>query len=252
MLQPVGTAHYDSLQAQLQRRFSAGLSLTVNYTLAKAVTPLENSDWMPETQALPYMTRNYALASNDRTHNLGITNIWQLPFGKGKQYLSDKGALSAILGGWQINNMVSVMSGPPFTVYGDDVSLNLPGTYQYGDQVKPAVTKLGGLGATTPYYDPSAFADVTEARFGTAGRSTLRAPGLFNWDFGLFREFSFTERLRMQFRMEAFNFTNTPHLDVPDGWIPDGSDFMTINSVSSLAREGIDERQFRFGLRFVF
>jgi len=252
MLQPVGTAHYDSLQAQLQRRFSAGLSLTVNYTLGKAVTPLENSDWMPETQALSYMTRNYALASNDRTHNLAITNVWQLPFGKGKQYLSDKGALSAILGGWQINNMVSVMSGPPFTVYGDDVSLNLPGTYQYGDQVKPAVTKLGGLGASTPYYDPSAFADVTAARFGNAGRSTLRGPGLFNWDFGLFREFSFTERLKMQFRMEAFNFTNTPHLDVPDGWIPDGSDFMTINGTASLAREGIDERQFRFGLRFVF
>ncbi len=114
------------------------------------------------------------------------------------------------------------------------------------------MTKLGGLGATTPYFDQSAFADVTEARFGNAGRSTLRGPGLFNWDFGLFREFRFTENLSMQFRMEAFNFTNTPHLDVPDGSIPDGSDFMTINGVINLGREGIDERQFRFGLRFVF
>jgi hypothetical protein len=251
-LQPVGTGHYDSLQAQLQRRFAAGLALSVNYTYAKTMTPLENSDYTPETQALSYMTRNFARSFLDRTHNLGITNVWQLPFGKGKRYLSDKGAASAILGGWQVNNMISAMSGVPFTVYSDDTSLNLPGTYQYGDQLKSQVTKLGGLGATTPYFDPSAFADVTEARFGNAGRSTLRGPGLFNWDFGLFREFRFTENLSMQFRMEAFNFTNTPHLDVPDGWIPDGSDFMTINGVINLGREGIDERQFRFGLRFVF
>ncbi|HYK92280.1 MAG TPA: TonB-dependent receptor [Acidobacteriota bacterium] len=259
MLQPVGTARYDSLQAQLQRRFTAGLALSVNYTFAKSMTPLENSDNTPETQALSYMNRNYARAGSpsvsgggDRTHVLGITNIWQLPFGKGKRYLTDKGALSYILGGWQVNNLVSIMSGPPFTVYADDTSLNLPGTSQYADQVKPEVTKLGGLGATTPYYDPSAFADVTAARFGNSGRSTLRGPGLFNWDFGLFREFAFTERVKMQFRMESFNFTNTPHLDVPDGSITDGTDFMTVNSTFSLGREGIDERQFRFGLRLVF
>jgi hypothetical protein len=81
MLQPVGTGHYDSLQTQLQRRFSAGFALTVNYTYGKAVTPLENSDAKVEAQALSYMTRNYAPAWNDRTHNLAITNIWQLPFG---------------------------------------------------------------------------------------------------------------------------------------------------------------------------
>ena len=56
----------------------------------------------------------------------------------------------------------------------------------------------------------------------------------------------------MQFRMESFNFTNTPHLDVPDGFVGDGADFMTITATINLGREGIDERQFRFGLRFVF
>jgi len=52
--------------------------------------------------------------------------------------------------------------------------------------------------------------------------------------------------------MESFNFTNTPHLDVPDGNIGDGEDFMTITGTRDLAREGIDERQFRFGLRILF
>jgi hypothetical protein len=159
--------------------------------------------------------------------------------------------LSSILGGWQINNMISVMSGVPFTVSADGTSLNLPGSNQTADQVKP-VQRLGGVGLGTPYYDPSGFADVTAARFGNTGYNMLRGPGLFNWDFGLTREFSLTKEVKLQFRFEAFNFTNTPHLDVPDGNVGDGEDFMTITGVTNLAREGIDERQFRFGLRVVF
>ncbi len=252
LIQPVGTGQYDSLQAQLQRRFSAGLALTVNYTWGKAITPNENSSGAPEIQALPYLSRNRAVAYNDRTHNMGITNVWQLPFGKGRRWLGDKGVLSHIVGGWQANNTISVLSGPAFGVYADDTSLNLPGSAQYADQIKPEVRKLGGVGRGTPYYDPTAFGDVTEARFGNTRRNMLRGPGLANWDFGLFREVAFTERVKMQFRMESFNFTNTPHLGVPDGDVSGNEDFMTITGTSSLAREGIDERQFRFGLRIVF
>ena len=81
----------------------------------------------------------------------------------------------------------------------------------------------------------------------------MNAPGIVNWDFGLFREFSLSERFKLQFRMESFNFTNTPHFAAPDGSVSDGSDFMTITSVNdSNSREGIDERQFRFGIRVSF
>ena len=58
--------------------------------------------------------------------------------------------------------------------------------------------------------------------------------------------------LKLQFKLEAFNFTNTPHLALPDNFVGDGSDFMTITGTQSLAREGIDERQFRIGFRLVF
>ena len=149
-------------------------------------------------------------------------------------------------------NMISIKSGTPFSVLADDTSLNLPGSTQTADQVKTNVAKLGGVGRGTPYYDPTAFADVTEARFGNTGYNILRAPGVFNWDFGLTREFSFSDRLRLQFRAEAFNFTNTPHLAAPDNFVGDGADFMTITSVQDLGREGIDERQFRLGLRLIF
>jgi hypothetical protein len=251
-VQPVGTGRYDSMQVQLARRFVAGLALNINYTWAKAISPNENSSWTPNVQAIAYLDRNRSLTSTDRTHNVGITNVWQLPFGEGRRWLNDKSVASHILGGWQINNMVSIMSGPPFTVGADGTSLNLPGSNQTADQVKPTVEKLGGVGRSTPYYDPTAFAEVTEARFGNTGYNMLRGPGLFNWDFGVQREFTLNGSLRLQLRLESFNFTNTPHLARPDGFVGDGEDFMTITSVQDLGREGIDERQFRLGVRFVF
>ena len=84
-----------------------------------------------------------------------------------------------------------------------------------------------------------------------------------NWDFGLFREFISRERLRVQFRVESFNFSNTPHFSNPaanvsnlslngDGSIRALGGYSEVTSTSSLGREGVDERQFRFGLRLSF
>ncbi|MCI0392195.1 MAG: TonB-dependent receptor [Acidobacteria bacterium] len=250
-LRPVGTGQYNSLQASLQRRFSQGLGLTVNYTWGKAINVISNSDSTPAIQALRHFHLNRSVTGFDRTHNLAVIKIWELPFGKGRRWLSNRGVASAILGGWQVNTLLSLISGTPFTVNADDTSLNLPGSSQQADQVKPQVRKLGGIGVGTPFYDPSAFAEVPEARFGTSGLNVLRGPGIVNWDFGLFREFSFSERFKLQFRAEAFNFTNTPHFGNPSSFCCD-PDFMVISSTSNPAREGIDERQFRFGLRISF
>jgi hypothetical protein len=84
-----------------------------------------------------------------------------------------------------------------------------------------------------------------------------------NWDFGLFREFAVKERLKIQFRMETFNFSNTPHFANPganvsnlslnpDGSVRDLGGFGVITATQNLSRESFDERQFRFGLRFSF
>jgi len=253
-LQPVGTGHYDSLQAQLQRRFSQGLGLTVNYTWGKAINSVDASDWYlswERIQPAKYWHLNRALTSFDRTHNLEIMNIWELPFGSGKRWLSNRGrAVSAVVSGWQVNHLMSFMSGRPFTVWASG-NLDMPGSNQTADQVKPTVKQLGGIGVGTPFYDPTAYADVTERRFGTSGFNSLRGPGVVNWDFGLFREFSITERFKLQFRMESFNFTNTPHFDIPDTDVTSDS-FMEVSGTSALAREDIDERQFRLGLRLSF
>jgi hypothetical protein len=140
-------------------------------------------------------------------------------------------------------------------------SLNLPNSTQRADQIKPSVETLGNAGRGMWYFDPLAFAPVIDARFGTAGYRSLRGPGLVNWDFSVARTFKVKEGVNLQFRAEALNFTNTPHFANPGanvsnmdvtGGVVRTNGFAEITGVTNLARDGIDERQFRFGLRVKF
>src|SRR2546429_9650453 len=107
--------------------------------------------------------------------------------------------------------------------------------FPYTTLFRSNVQKLGGIG-DTPFYDPTAFAPVTAARFGTAGFNALRGPGLVNLDFGLFRDFRMTERLHMQFRAEVLYFSNTPHFANPRSDVS-GSKFMIVDNVVNRSEE---------------
>jgi hypothetical protein len=268
-VEPLGTGTYDSLQASLQRRFSNGVMLNVNYTYGKAINFIDNTTGTVNIQSRAYVGMNRAPTSFDRTHNLSITNVWDLPFGRGRHWLTDKGVLTQIASGWQVNNVLLMASGHPFNVTGD-CDAGWPGNSPTMADIIGTPKKLKNPDA---WYDPTAFAQVYDPnnpgscakRLGSSGFNNLRGPGIFNWDFGVFRDFALSERMHLQFRVESFNFTNTPHFDIPDtslgdagsfnpltGRVIDQGDFMRVTGVSDLAREGIDERQFRFGLRFSF
>ena len=172
---------------------------------------------------------------------------------------------AAILGGWKINGVLTMMTGTPISVTASGTSLNMPGSTQRADQVKGSVETLGGAGRGQSYFDPLAFRPVTEARFGNAGFNSIRGPGAVNLDAGIYRQFTLTERLLMEFRAEAFNFTNTPHFANPGSNVssmslnPDGSirtlgGFTEITAVNAadFGRGNVDERTFRLGLRLSF
>ncbi len=249
-IEPVGASNYNALQAQLDRKLTQGLMVTVAYTYSKAIDNLDN-----ELQSFLFygagFARNRAVAGFDRTQNLRLAWLADLPFGAGKRW-AQSGFGRKLLGGWQVNGIFSAYSGLPFTVTASGASLNAPDQTQTADQVKLAVTKLGGVGANSPYYDPTAFAAVTGVRFGTSGRDTLFGPGLVNVDAALFRNFKLKERLNFQLRAESYNLTNTPHFSNPSANVSSGG-FMTITSALSRANnvEG-GERQFRFALRISF
>jgi hypothetical protein len=191
---------------------------------------------------------NRALANQDRTHNFQLTNVWELPFGAGRKWLSDQGVLSYILGGWQVNNIISWLSGTPFNADGPGTSNCGSGCDQRADLVG-TIRKLGGIGPGTPYWDPSAFGIPASGTIGTAGYNILRSPTNFNWDFGIFRVFSIQEDLRLELRGEIFNFTNHPQFTTGSGAFAsndvDDSNFLEID-------EGREERVVRIGLRLVF
>jgi hypothetical protein len=113
------------------------------------------------------------------------------------------------------------------------------------------ITYPGGIGPGQKFFDVSAFRPVPNNanRFGTAGWSVVRGPGITTWDFGLFRRFLITERVDLQFRAEAFNFTNTPIFNNPQGSITSGA-FGEISSTNP--NSYAPNRQFRFGLRIGF
>jgi hypothetical protein len=177
--------------------------------------------------------------------------------------LSGGGVGSAIASGWQLNSLFSAYTGLPFTVSASSASLNMPNNSQQADQVKPNVAIFGGVGTGVSYFDPLAYAPVTQARFGTSGLLSMRGPGLVNLDVGLFRDFRVTETMRIQFRGEAFNSTNTPHFSNPganvanlqlnpDGTVKNLGGFSEIRSTTGNGREGVDSRVFRLGLRVSF
>ncbi|HXG56458.1 MAG TPA: TonB-dependent receptor [Vicinamibacterales bacterium] len=255
-LMPFRDATYDSLQTQLTRRLSGSSMLGLSYTFSKAMNYADNSDsgliWNYE----PEWERNRARADFDRPHNLQLYGVYELPFGSGRKWAND-GLPALIAGGWQLNGVFSATSGTPFTVTSAGTSLNAPGNSQTADQVLPTVTILGGVGRGNSYFDPAAFAPVTEVRFGNSGRNSLRGPGLMNLDASLFRDFRIASRYTMQFRAEVFNVTNRPAFNNPGAnassatRAADGT-IINLNGYTEITSAQATERQLRFALRLRF
>ena len=247
-----GRSHsiYHALQATINRRFSGGFLMKGAYTWSKAIDEAPYSDWTEfRYNAASVFDRNRALADHDIPHNFQLGFVYELPFGNGKKWATS-GASGAILGGWQMNGVFAAYSGRPFNLTASGSSLNMPGNQQTPDQIKDTVEILGNVGDDGTYFDTTAFARVTDVRFGNVGRNTMRGPGVVNLDLGLFRTFKVTPSVDLQFRAEAFNVSNTPHFGNPNGNV-NSANFGRILATQTAYALG-RSRQFRFGLHLTF
>jgi hypothetical protein len=258
------SSNYHSMQATMNRQFRNGLFWKSAYTWSKAINMTDEDGW---TGALPWgwdpvVRRNRAVAGYDRTHMFTTGFFYELPFGPNKRFLQT-GPVAQLLRGWQTNGLYTAYTGTPFTVGADGGVLNAPGNAQTADQVKPGkVRVVGEIGPNRQWFDASAFRQPTGVRFGSTGRNTMRGPGMWNFDLSLFRNFALTERIKMEFKAEAFNVTNTPKFSNPGASVqsmrlnPDGSilDLGNFSSITSTLPNlgSASERQFRFGLRLSF
>jgi outer membrane receptor protein involved in Fe transport len=229
-LNPFQHSRYDSMQTKVTKRFSDGSSAGMAWTWSKAMNYADNEDLGSLAFPYPaYWNMNYAPAGYDRPQNIEIWAVAQLPFGKGEPWLHD-GPGSWILGGWQINPVISRMSGVPFTVSAGG-NLNANGSGQTADLVgkfrklngKPPRTGVtcAQSDLTCHYFDPSVFAaplitSASNAHYGNTIRNEFRGPSFFNMNLTLLREFKLREWATMQVRADAFGFTNTPHFANPN------------------------------------
>jgi len=256
VVRPLGKVQYDSLQVSLSRRMSNGFAMTSAYTFAKA------TDWWAGNILIPeYWDLNKGDQANSTPHKIDISAMYELPFGEGRRFASS-GPLSSVLGGWQVNAYFTAFSGRPFGISASNASLGA-NSGQRADQVKPDVEILGGIGVNNPYFDPTAFRPVTEARVGTTPFNSLRGPGYANLDMSVFRTVNLRGSMDLQFRLEIFNLTNTPHFPNPSGtnvssvvYNPGGSirslnGFGSITGTNNVGRE-YDERYMRIGARLSF
>jgi hypothetical protein len=142
--------------------------------------------------------------------------VYNIPVGRGAKYLSNVGrAADAVVGGWQVNGIVTFQRGFPYTVTGRDVGglLDSQGTNRadlvgqpYPDGFEKGISQ---------WFNTAAFAQPAAGKFGTSGRGILRAPGINNWDMALFKNFAFTEMMRLQARLESFNTWNHTQWNTP-------------------------------------
>ncbi len=243
------SSNYNSLQTKVNKTFSHGYQFLAHYTLSRATN--FDSDYYTIDPRV-----NHGRINWNRTHVFVLTNLVELPFGRGKYFLNNTNRVAdAILGGWQINGITNWSSGLPFTP-------GLSSCQQSTDSgpCRPDVTGKFKVGVTrdpsgnvsyfnkvTPGAAGSPFAQPTLGKFGNVGRNSFNGPRFFNTDLSVFKNFTITERVHAQFRSEIFNVFNHVNLGQPQGCV-DCSDAGHITSIASDSQQ----RNVQFGLKISF
>jgi outer membrane receptor protein involved in Fe transport len=220
MVTNMGDMVFHSGQFKLERRFGRGLFFLASYTFSKSIDNVTSADFDKDVsgglQNIYRPADNRAVSDWDIPHRIAVSFIYDLPVGKGKQFLSGAHpALNAVLGNWQTTGIFIANSGAPGTV--------TAGTTVATGEIRPNLVHNpnlpGSQRSVYEWFDRSAFVMNYDANGktipGNAGRNILRGPGYVNMDLGLMKHFPVTERARIQFRAEFFNMTNTPHFALP-------------------------------------
>jgi Carboxypeptidase regulatory-like domain len=226
---------YHSLQTSVEQRSRSGLWYLASYTFSKSLT-------IQNTTAVGGNTgREKALSGFDIPHNVALSVGYELPFGQQKKYLSDaSGVLDAVLGGWQVQAIYVWRSGRPYT---PTISSDRANTGVGGQ--RPNRTATGTLEDPTVgrWFDTSAFVLPAQFTYGNSGGNILREDSYKTLDFSLFKQFRLKGDSRVQFRVEAFNLTNTPSFSAPATAI----DTASAGRVTSTAGP---PRQLQFALKY--
>jgi Carboxypeptidase regulatory-like domain len=232
---PVGHSSYNAFQTQYKQRFANSL-ITVAYTISKAMGDTEarldvGGSGNNSSGFMDNYNRNLSrsLSTYDIPQRFIFGYSFDVPFGKGKRFLSDAGAFNRVIAGWQLNGIYTAQSGTPMSFTS---STNLTGNYgsitdAYGTFVANSVPNVSGnaklsgspIGRLNEWFNTSLFSQPAAYTYGNAGRTSpnVRTEGTDNLDFSVFKNnpFGREERFNLQFRLEAFNVLNRVQFAAP-------------------------------------
>jgi hypothetical protein len=182
-----------------------------------------------------------------------MSALWELPIGKGRRLNVENGVLNNIVGGWQLNTITTIVAGAPLIVRGASNGLaNRPDMLRAPDLPDNFTDTAPQLGVL--WFDPAAFINPALYTFGNTPRaiSQFRNPGAVIIDLSLFKTFSITEKLKLQFRAEAFNAPNHVNLGFPNTSFTPGANGLNSNASFGRITSARDPRQMQLGLKLIF
>jgi hypothetical protein len=214
-----GNSSYNAFNAKVEHR-SRSMLFTIVYTWAKSIDNKSAAAGIGNDVAGWQGFLNNADVRRDRgrsefdvDHRLVSSLVYELPIGRGRKFGGNlPKAADLVIGGWQVNAIATFQHGFPMTITAADVG-GLNDTFNTN-----RADLVGALRLTKTldrWFDTSAFRQPAAGFLGTSGRSILRAPGINNWDTGLFKNFAITENVSFQFRFESFNAFNHTQWGVP-------------------------------------
>jgi len=215
-------SNYNSLQASIQRRLANGLEFNFNYVWAHFLDQMDSSGWGSRAGGQAYQNA-YKLSEAYGNSNFDVRNavkgnvVYQLPFGRGRQFLNNNWLLDEVLGGWQASSTIVVQSGQPFTVLmgGPNNSYSQAGNWYPNVIGKAHLSSHGAYHGTQQWFNEAAFAKPNAGTFGNSGRNSLNGPGLSNVNLSLGKSFAIWEQVHLQIRADASNIFNHPSFGLP-------------------------------------
>ncbi|MDR3763208.1 MAG: TonB-dependent receptor [Acidobacteriota bacterium] len=221
----IGTGSYNALQARLNRNMSKGLQYTVSYTwshtLDNSNSALSNGAGgiMVGANGTPLLKYMHGNSNSDQRQLLVASALYELPFGRGRQFGSEMPkALDYVLGGWQWNNIIVLSSGTPIDISGaSGVTGYSAGRPDYHGGCKTDVSWNTWISCPAGAFTNPA------GLVGTLGRNYFHGPGVHTWDTTVSKSFNIMEKVKSEFRVQVYNLFNTPQFQNPDTNFNDGS-----------------------------
>ena len=213
-------SNYHSLQASITKRMSSGLSFSFNYVWSHFLDDLDSSGWGSRAGQNDYQnafnpSANYSNSNFDVRNAFKGYAVYQLPFGRGKRYLSNNAFLDEAVGGWQLSTTVVLQTGQPFSIYGDQANYSLAGATfaNWNPGVSP------GAGRTiSNWVNARAFTKPADGTWGNVRRNSVYGPGINTFNLSAAKSFAVPwEGVSIQFRADAQNVFNHPSYGNPGG-----------------------------------